>query len=159
MSNPREVLDPLLEQYRTGKYGDPWIDVMIEYVDGNPEPIAAYLRTMHEKMPWLHELESIAGMLQFMHAKSQKRPRGRPPETWARWRSPKYIAAWFVEHRIANWRRDNNGQQIPDELRGSFITEMAARANTWPSASKDDPITEEQIRELLRLSQSRRLPF
>jgi hypothetical protein len=157
MSSPRDILDRHLEQHRTGRHGDPWIDVMVEYANGNPEPITAYLRTMHRLMPWLYELDGIAGLLQFMHTKSQKRPRGKPGGEWLLWKKPDYVAAWFAEHWIANHKRTTGRRVIADELRESFINAAVYRINTWPFA-KDDPASFERVWEILRGPRSRRLP-
>jgi hypothetical protein len=153
--NPRDILDPHLEKHRTGKHGNPWIDVMVEYVNGNPEPIRAYLRTMHQLMHWLYELEGIAGMLQFTHA--QKRRPGKPGGKWLLWKKPNYVAAWFAESFIAHHKRETGRRTITDEKRKSFINAAVDLINNT-SFAKDDPASFARVREILRGPRSRRLP-
>ena len=105
------------------KTGDRWADAMVA-AGTDIEPLANYLNDVAaEREPALahQQLGNLASLLRLLHARSQKRKRGKPGGTLWRWSDPNYLAAWIVEKRIAAWRRDHARNNIPDSKRAEII--------------------------------------
>ena len=117
------------------KTGDRWSDAMVAAgTDVDIEPLVNYLDDVAaEREPALahQQLGNLASLLRLLHARSQKRKRGKPGGTLWRWTDPNYLAAWFVEQRIAAWKRDHARNNIPDSKRAEIIGRTVDEARTW----------------------------
>ena len=143
------------------KTGDRWTDAMVAAgTDVDIEPLANYLNDVAaEREPALahQQLGNLASLLRLLHARSQKRKRGKPGGTLGRWSDPNYLAAWIVEKRIAAWRRDHARNNIPDSERAEIIARTVDEARTWHCAKRKPPSVD-RVTAILNGPRSRRLP-
>ena len=143
------------------KTGDRWTDAMVAAgTDVDIEPLANYLNDVAaEREPALahQQLGNLASLLRLLHARSQKRKRGKPGGTLWRWSDPNYLAAWIVEQRIAAWRRDHARNNIPDSKRAEIIARTVDEARTWHCAKRKPPSVD-RVTAILNGPRSRRLP-
>ena len=87
------------------KTGDRWADAMVAAGTDVIEPLANYLNDVAaEREPALahQQLGNLASLLRLLHARSQKRKRGKPGGTLWRWSDPNYLAG--VDRRAAHCR-------------------------------------------------------
>jgi hypothetical protein len=142
--------------------GDPWFDVLMNFINFNEaEPLNLYLEKLADEQPAVaRELRDLALMVCYLSAvertRSEKPGSGNRGGLWKRWLIPSYVAAWFADRWIADWKRDKGEQQIPDPKRDEFINRAVAMVNKWHFA-KRRKATPERVRELLREARSERL--
>jgi hypothetical protein len=125
------------------------------------EPLNLYLEKLADEQPAVaRELRDLALMVCYLSAvertRSEKPGSGNRGGLWKRWLIPSYVAAWFADRWIADWKRDKGEQQIPDPKRDEFINRAVAMVNKWHFA-KRRKATPERVRELLREARSERL--
>jgi hypothetical protein len=140
----------------TGVTGDPWFDALIlAFLERRDvEPLAAYLQATKLTTDQLREL---AGVLRLVHAKAQKRRRGRPRGTLSRFHDPNQIAAQFVKHDLTRWRKDTGKQKVPDKISEPIISNRVDYINTWNFVKTHGRANFEGVKELLRKSKRHRL--
>jgi hypothetical protein len=143
------------------KTGDRWTDAMVSAsTDVDIEPLANYLDDVAaDREPALahQQLGELADLLRLLHARNQKRKRGKPRGTLWRWSDPNYLAARIVEQRIAAWRRDYARNNIPDSKRAEIIAHTVDEAHTWHCAKRKPPSVC-RVTAILNGPRSRRLP-
>jgi hypothetical protein len=141
--------------------GDRWTDATV--AAGNNagiEPLANYLDDVaagRESALVPQQLGNLASLLRLLHARGQKRKRGKPLGTLGRWKDPNYLAAWFVEQRITAWRHDHARHNIPDSERAEIIARTVDEARTWHCARRKKPSID-RVTAILKGPRSRRLP-
>ena len=143
----------------TIKTGDRWADAMVA-AGTDIEPLANYLSDVAaDREPALahQQLGNLASLLRLLHARSQKRKRGKPGGTLWRWSDPNYLAAWIVEQRIAAWRCNHARNNIPDSKRAEIIARTVDEARTWHCARRKKPLVA-RVTAILNGPRSRRLP-
>ena len=83
------------------------------------EPLIFYLDVVADFVPSLgRELRDVIGVLRLLHARSQKRKRGKPAGALARWRDANYLAAAVSEGRIAGLEARACARQHPEFCQG-----------------------------------------
>jgi hypothetical protein len=141
--------------------GDRWTDAAIAAGnDVDIEPLANYLDDVaagREPALTQEQLGNLASLLRLLHARGQKRKRGKPSGTWRRWGDPNYVATQFAEVRIARWKRDNGKHNAPDAIRDKIIADTVAEIRKWHFAKRKPPSVS-RVKALLVGPRSRRLP-
>ena len=140
--------------------GDRWTDAAIAAGNGDIEPLANYLKNAgagREPALTQQQLDNLASLLRWLHARGQKGPRGKPGGTLWRWQDPNYVATQFAEVRIAIWKRDNGRRNIPDTIRDKIIADTVAEISEWHFAKRKPPSVN-GVMAILKGPRSRRLP-
>ncbi len=141
--------------------GDRWTDAAIAAGNGaDIEPLANYLNDVaagREPALTQQQLVNLASLLRLLHARGQKRKRGKPGGTWRRWDDPDYVTAQSAERRIAAWKRDNGRRNIPDDVRKKIVHDEVAEKKKWHFA-KHKPPSVNRVMAILKGPRSRRLP-
>ena len=96
-------------------------------------------------------------ILRLLHARGRKRKRGKPNGTLWRWTDPNYLAAWFVEQRIAARKHEIGRRSIPNSERAEIIARTVDEARTWHCARRKKPSID-RVTAILKGPRSRRLP-
>jgi hypothetical protein len=140
----------------TGVTGDPWVDAVLALnVRNDVEPLANYVDSTNEITQ--EQRRALARLLLLLHARLQKRGRGRPGGTLSRWSNPNYIAAKFAERRIDEWKRDAGRQNIPEEIRDAIIREEIDYVNTWHFVKTRGRANIDRVKAILDGPKTRRL--
>jgi hypothetical protein len=123
--------------------GDRWTDAALAAGNGvDIEPLASYLNDVaagREPALTQQQVINLAALLRLLHARSQKRPRGKPGGSWRRWSDPNYMTTWFAEMRIARWKRDSGKKNAPDMIRDKIIADTVAEISKWHLAKCKPP--------------------
>jgi hypothetical protein len=117
---------------------------LLEAVANMPSPLPA------------DRVKVLIGVIRILHAKQQKRPRGKPAGSLQQWQDPNYVAAWFAENRIATWKYQNGKTNIPESKRTEIVIEVVDYVRGWDFARRKSPSVG-RVLELLRGPKSRRI--
>lgn len=140
--------------------GDRWTDAVIAAGNGDIEPLANYLEDVaagREPPLTQHQLNDLASLVRLLHARGQKRKRGKPGGAWRRSSDPNYVAAQFAEARIATWKRNNGKRNIPNKKRDEIVANTVAEIRQWHFAKRKPPSVS-RVKAILAGPSSRRLP-
>jgi hypothetical protein len=140
--------------------GDRWTDAIV--AAGNNagiEPLANYLDDVaagRESALVPQQLGNLASLLRLLHARGRKRKRGKPNGTLWRRTDPNYLAAWFIEQRIAARKHEIGRRSIPNSERAEIIARTVDEARTWHCARHKKPSID-RVTAILKGPRSRRL--
>lgn len=101
--------------------------------------------------------DTIANLIELLHARAQRRQRGRPPSgPDIRWKIPAYVAAWQAEWLIEAWKKEHHKRRVPASLKGTLVDQAIAEVRA-KLLKPDTPINRERVLALLREPKMRRL--
>ena len=118
-------------------------------------PLMGFLRS--DRALTSADRESLARLIDLLHALGQARRAGKPGGKHWRWRNPNYIAAYLVERRKAVMKQSSGPRNISSEQMEKEIDGVIGEMKGWALTQSKRPPNKERVLELLRLSKKLRL--
>jgi len=118
-------------------------------------PLLAVLRSDHALSS--ANRESLARLIDLLHALGQARRPGKPGGKHTRWNHPNYIAAYLVERRSAAWKLTRGRRNVPDVQKQKIVDQIISEMKGWALTQRKRPPRKERVLELLRGSKNLRL--
>jgi hypothetical protein len=102
---------------------DPFHDsVMALHEHDDIAPLQAFFRSCPSLSP--AQWESLARLVDLLHARGQKRRPGNPGGKMPRWKKPDYVAAFIVKRIEEAWTKEHRRHNIPAEKRAKFVDDV-----------------------------------